>query len=237
MNQENVKKIHDNIVGRFGLNSHKLLSYLYHLATTASYQQNKDYICVWPVETSNPNVKGFEMAVFMKQAAGFVRSGIYFKHKEKAECRRTCSIINENIFDTGFSDALDITATNLENKRRKEQDHFDKALAKVVSMLTPEQLLNIDGCYEVLSEGLNNQTMDVIETYNTDPGQNNLELKYTTREILEIVLNDLEDLRDWAEKKADSPDQQKHINRVGDTIKLARGYLDNMSQILNGMVQ
>lgn len=237
MKDEKVKQIHDSIVGRFGLNKDRLLGYLYHLATTARYQQSKDYMCVWPVESDSPNVDGYEMGVFMKQAAGFVRSGIYFKHKDKSECRRTTSIINERIFDTAFTDALQIVETNLENKSRKEQDQFDKALAKVVSMLTPEQILNVDGCYEALSEGLNNQTMDVIEAYNANPGQNNLELKYTSKEIIEIMINDLEDLRDLAGKKVESKEEKRQVEQVDNTIKLARGYLENMSHIIDKMVQ
>lgn len=177
------------------------------------------------------------MAVMMKQAAEVVRSGIYFKDKSPLMCIRTAGVINHGIFDIEYTDAVEIVRFNEENKRRKDQDQFDKALAKVVSMLTPEQLLGVDGAYEIYCEEFNNQTLDVIEAYNTDPGQNNLELKYTTREILEIVVNDLEDLRDWAEEKADSEDQRRHINRVGDTITLAKGYLDNMSHILGGMVQ
>lgn len=237
MTNAEVKTLHDDIINRFGLNKDRLLGFLYQLSSTAVYQRNDEYMCVYPADPGDVDFDSMELAIYNKHMGGFVRSGIYFKSHLEELCVETAMKINQEIYGLDLEDVSNIVEQNQEIRKQKQNKRFNRALAKIVSIMPPEQILSTPGCYEALSEEYNNEVLDVVQMYNADPALNNLELKYSSREMLEMLVTDLENLTTLIEEVGldqeialPKSDKQK-IESAEQSLTLARGFLKNMNQI------
>lgn len=233
MTDKQVKSLHDGIIGYFGINHSKLLAFLYHLAGMAELEN----MCVFPIEAKDEEIDALELGIFHANNKGYNRSSIYFKSQDADTTREVVMEINEKIFGIDHFRTKQIVEKSLYNKRQGDKEIFDKALLKVISSMPAEKLIQIPGVYEAVSESCNNMTLDILERYRANPAMNNLEIKYTTREILEIVLSDLKMIKDEAEAQKIPGVHGKlkdKIKRAQQSIDLADGHLENMQNMIDG---
>lgn len=230
MTDEHVKSLHDGIVGHFGMNHSKLLGFLYRLAEMAALNN----MCVFPIEPRDEEIDALELAIFHENNKGYNPADIYFNTEDANTAKDVAMEINDKIFGIDHFRAKQIVEQSLYNKRQGDKEMFDKALLKVISSMPAEKLIQIPGVYEAVSESCNNMALDILERYRANPAMNNLEIKYTTREILEIVLADLKSLKEATATGTSHKALDKIRNQVQQSIDLADGHLENMQNMIDG---
>lgn len=232
MNEQHLKKLHDRMISYFGMNKDRLMAQLRHLDMIKNMDAD---ICLWPSESDNLNCNGWQLGIFMRDTQGPTKTGICFKDNDKKQCMKVCMHINEQLFGHDSETVLSITTSNRRNRQAKDREEFDKALANIVAALEPESLLKMPGVYESVSEEFNNVAMDIVQAYSTDPARNNLDIKYTVREVLEITANTLEQVLELPDKP--HSEQKQVWKNAEESLKLCRNYLDRMDHILKQQLQ
>lgn len=235
MKELEIKKIHDGVLGHFGLNKSRLLGAFFN-ATLAAAGQGRGQVCLWPVESDNPNASGYELGIYVRSIGGPRHTSVHFNKFDIEECIKVCNGLNRRLLDLSEDDAWKIIQSSNRHTDKRRRDRLDKALAKIVSILTPEDLLAIPECRDAISRKFGETAEDVIVAYNANPEEDNLDLKFTTREVLEITLNDLESLLEWVKMNANLQEAEKRIKKIDNTIKLGRDYLEKNSSILDNII-
>jgi len=221
--KQNIKKVHDRIASQFGQGKSKLLAFMYQWAEQSV---GGSPTCVYPVFPNDPRAGSFELAIVYKHMAGVARSGIYISHQYSRHNDAVALVnrMNRVIFGISHIQTTIIVEANKENQQEKDEILFNKAMAKFVTQLPADKILSTPGVYDAMKEEYEGAARDVLKRYQADPGRDNIEIKYDTRELLEMAITDMDSILQYL-------DQQKR-NSIKQTIQLANNHLEAMDEIM-----
>lgn len=117
---------------------------------------------------------------------------IYFtKHTDSKTANKVLITLTKILFEINSKEVFNRRVSFLETEKKETDKLQKRSMAKLIAEIPPEVLVENDEVCQALQNIYGAAISDNIANYKYNPGVHNLDIKYTTSEIIDILIEDL----------------------------------------------